>query len=132
MKSVTNKTFKLIDHIYHSDILVVIGEYEYLKKVLAKKGIDVGKNNKDFYAETGEIWEKSNNSLSGYYIRIPKIDFTNLNYSTIVHELTHLTYWILDRVGVEHNAANHESFAYLLEMFFSQFLTKAVKLYKKT
>lgn len=131
MKKVVNKIFKLEDPIYHSDVLVVIGEYDFLKKSLNKQGVDVGSNNKDFYAEFGEI-ESNDHQLTGYYIRIPVIDFTNLNYCAIVHELTHLTYHVLDRAGVEHDINNHESFTYLLEMFLSDFLHKSMKLYKKT
>lgn len=131
MKKIINKTFQLEDPIYHSDVMVIIGEYAFFKKALSKRGVDVGINNKDFYAEFGEI-KNTNDELTGYYVRIPVIDFTNLNYCSIVHELTHLTYHVLDRAGVKHDIDNHESFTYLLEMFLSDFLHKSMKLYKNT
>lgn len=40
--------------------------------------------------------------------------------STLSHESVHVAYMMLEMVGVEHDANNHESFAYLQEFIFSE------------
>lgn len=40
--------------------------------------------------------------------------------STLSHEAVHITYMMLEMVGVQHCAENHEAFAYLQEFIFSE------------
>lgn len=128
MKKIVNKHFTLEDKIYHSDIDVIVGDWEYFGKYLKKRGIKQDICNHNWLAETGTI-QDDNGSVVSYYIRIPEIDFTNLSYCTIVHELSHLTFQVLDAVGVKFGIDNQEPYTYLLEMFLNDFLKKAMKLY---
>lgn len=50
--------------------------------------------------------------------------------SIIAHESTHLSWWILEHVGVEIDANNHEAQAYVLENIFTN-VCKAVEEYNK-
>ena len=129
MKKIINKHFELEDKIYHSVTDVIIGDWEYFTKFLRGREIEPDVQNKEWIAETGTIIN-DDGTLMNYYIRIPAIDFTTINYCTIVHELSHLSFYVLDRAGIKFGAENQEPFTYLLEMFLSDFLTKAMKLYK--
>lgn len=129
MKKVINKYFTLDDKIYHSSTEVIIGDWDYFGKFLKKRKIKQDIPNKNWLAETG-IFYNDEELLDGYYIRIPYIDFTNQNYCVITHELAHLTFNVLHNAGVEFGEHNQEPYTYLLEMFLSDFLTKAMKLYK--
>lgn len=130
MKKIINKTFALEDKIYHSWTDVIIGDDDYFKKFLKKNGIEGDEINLNWQAETG-TFQDQDGRIKGYYIRIPEIDFTKDNYCTIVHELTHLSMRVLDAAGVKYDTNNQEPLAYLIEMFFSDFLTKAMKIYKR-
>ncbi len=119
----------LEDKIYHSSCDVIIGDWEYFGKFLKKNKIEGCENNLNWYAETGHF-HNDDGSIMGYYIRIPEIDFTSKNYAVIVHELSHLTFHILDDVGIKFGADNQEPYTYLLEMLLVDFLKKAMKSYK--
>jgi hypothetical protein len=127
MKKITNKHFKLEDKIYNSSTDVIVGDWDYFHKYLKKQDIELDIANKDWIAETGEI-RNDDGTLKEYYIRIPVIDWTSENYGTIIHELSHLTFNVLDSVSVKFGAENQEPYTYLLEMFLKDFLRKAMKL----
>lgn len=40
------------------------------------------------------------------------------NLAVLCHESLHISYMMLDMVGVQHDAGNHEAFAYLQEFIF--------------
>ena len=130
MRKVTNKHFGLEDRIYHSSTDVIIGDWDYFSKFFKDRGIKQDRPNKNWLAETGVIYN-DDDTLKGYYIRIPVIDFTNLNYCSIIHELSHLTFLVLDHCDVKFGIDNQEPYSYLLEMFLNDFLLKAMKLYKQ-
>lgn len=129
MKKILNKTFKIRDEIYNSSCDVIIGDDKYFRKFLKSRGISGDDINPNWYAETGNFCDNEGR-VNGYYIRIPEITFTNDNYSTIVHELAHLTFHTLEDRGVKFGVDNQEPYTYLLEHYLGDFLRKSMKLYK--
>lgn len=129
MKRVSNKAFVIGDEVYQSHCDIIIGDYKYFQKFLKKNKINGDEINLNWYAETGRF-HNSGGLISGYYIRIPEITFTNDNYETIIHELAHLVFHVLDDRGVKFGADNQEPYTYLLGSFVKQFLEKSLKLYK--
>lgn len=53
---------------------------------------------------------------------IMAVDDTSLG--SVSHEATHLTFYILNQVGVLFDVSNHEAFTYLQQYIFEQFLEK--------
>lgn len=46
------------------------------------------------------------------------------NLATLCHEAVHITYMMLEMVGIKHSADNHEAFAYLQEFIFTKVAEK--------
>lgn len=128
-KIIKNKHFVIKDGVYNSCSDIIIGDNDFFIKFLKRNKINGHKINPSWCAETG-VFYNNNGSLAGNYIRLPNISFTNEDYKTIVHELSHLTFNILKQVGVKYGANNQEPYAYLLESLLGKFLEKAIKLYK--
>lgn len=60
-------------------------------------------------------WVHTINEEFTYYIMLERVDLP-----TLVHECGHITYMILDAVGVHHDVQNHEAFCYLLDNIFQK------------
>jgi len=60
-----------------------------------------------------------------FYIALSKHELEN---TTLEHEVIHLTWSVLDNVGVKINSNNHEAFAYLFEYLLKSFRSKIKEL----
>ena len=77
----------------------------------------------------GFFWE-TNYKYKGilkkrFYLALSKDDSEN---TTLEHEIIHLSWAILDHVGVKINSNNHEAFTYLFEHLLKSFKSKIKEL----
>lgn len=55
---------------------------------------------------------------------LPSLPKTVQNFASLVHELQHVTFWILSRAGIPLNTSTQEAYSYLIGFLTQGFLTK--------
>lgn len=104
------------------------------KKVFLKG--DVAPHNTNMTTSIGSFWNticSKDYKLTPY---VTMVDFEVMPYhlATLVHEIAHATFWVLDRVGVLISCDNDEAFTYfqqrLIEDFLEKFIAKKYKIIK--
>lgn len=111
------------DKVYKNHILLVIGySNDYLRKNFGH--LLVGDDIPDKYTY-GILAPLKENDKYDYILYIPNFDCSIFHYSVLVHEIAHLTYFILGYAGVKfaNNGAN-EAFTYLQEKFYYEIATE--------
>ena len=93
--------------IYHSTVIFV-DDFDQAKK----------------FCQASEFIEDCKNGSAGFTLvdecGTILLCVTDGDLSTLVHELSHVAYFILDHVGVEHDPEAHESYSYLLAFLFDK------------
>lgn len=112
------KAFVIDVGIYNCKVYVTIGEHiEKAAKNLKKIGgdADVAEfmvNNHSFWSD-GSVYQTSCKTDCTLYL-------SNVNDALLVHELFHVTYKILSKIGMELSNDSEEAYAYLQEYLFNQ------------
>lgn len=117
--------------IYHQDILVSVNQSD---NDLAMGMIDIGivevnseslalflepLLNKTNYTAARTAYYENNGAIA---IRIYDLNLTTpLGIATIIHEISHATSFIFDRIGMEHNRHTDEAYSYLIAYITQKF-----------
>lgn len=102
---------------YNSDIKLFFSQKEFDKWL--KKNCD--NETSEYLCTMSESshgmagWLATKDNEYSYFLMLERVDLP-----TLVHECGHLTYFILDAVGVQHDVGNHEAFCYLLDHIFQK------------
>ncbi len=75
------------------------------------------------------IGSPNNGKISLVWIK--EFDWTIFSQKTLVHELTHTVFGILDCAGIPINFDNQESFTYLIDYIYGECLSKLKNLHPK-
>lgn len=110
--------------IYHQDVLISINQSdETLVENLVNAGIiDLDPDsissfvgpliNKDNHTAARTVYYPDNGTIA---LRVFDLDVTSsLGVGTVIHELSHATSFIFERIGMEHNKHTDEAYSYLI------------------
>ena len=117
-----NKTYKIVDPIYSTDIVLVIGSREYLKKVSAKKfKLELSTNPTSagicFFVE-------GDNGRTYNLIWFAKNDWLIKDYGIIAHECLHAAMRGLESIDFKLDYDNQEPLVYYFEFIYQSVLKK--------
>lgn len=128
---VKNVTVEIHNEIYLIDMVWIVGDYDYYQKVAKRKyKVKMNTTQKSFGGECLLVNEE-NGSDPFIVVWLPEISFTTNNYDSIVHELSHAAFHILNIVGIKIGSKNQEPFAYLLGWLVRVTLDRFHNLYRK-
>ena len=110
--------------IYHTHLYVFFGDKEECVKSLQKA--KKGKRKQSSIDTTLETMSDSRGcfiqSIIDYYnlLWLPILPNTIDEFSTLIHEIAHATFYILDNAGLVHTKDSDEAYAYLQAFIFSE------------
>lgn len=109
--------------LYNTTFLTAVGsKQDFADHVIVKYKTDVSNDLLDMDAGVFFLDAKHN-----YQDCLVFLEEETLEPSTLVHEMIHMSWFILDRVGIKIDVNNHEAQTYLVEFLVNE-ITKKFKL----
>ena len=130
-KSIKNIAFEIEIPIYKIYLRVIVGDDNFYKKMLNKLNINMDeiKDDRTLSAEALQCYNKQ--GILFPLIRFREIDFTPGSWCEIVHEVSHVTFYVLGDAGIQVDKDNSEPFAYLNEFIFYKVVDRLKNYYDK-
>ncbi len=111
---------------YNVPLIFIVGDYDYYQKICRKVGLE--KLEQCNYGGESLMIQRDDDFLS--IVWIPRLTFTTVNYGVIVHELLHVSFRVMEKVGFKLDYNNHEPINYYLEYLLVKSLEKLKRYYK--
>ena len=113
-------------NVFNATAHLIFGKYDEFKKFAKDKhNFDT-----EYKSCTAMVVHIEDNGVQWHYILIQENDWTADHYNTIVHELHHLTHFLLDGKGVSYGIGGEEVFAYV-QGYFMELVVRAFVMLKK-
>ena len=130
-KSIKNVAFEIEIPIYKIYLRVIVGDDNFYKKMLNKLKINMDEIKDDRTLSAEALLCYNEQGILFPLIRFRWVDFTPKSWCEIVHEVSHVTFYVLDNAGIQVDKDNSEPFAYLNEFIFYKVVDRLKNYYDK-
>lgn len=106
--------------IYKTTLQVLFGDKEEVKDTLVNEYKMPEHIADEFECENCDGMLRYVKPLNDYFLWMPNVPTTISNYGTLVHELQHFVFILLDNIGMQHTKESDEAYSYLITYMFCE------------